>query len=62
MSDHTHLFTVRIWYEQTDDERSEVRGRVKHITSGEWRHFRSWNDLRTFLDTHSDKPQTKSLL
>jgi hypothetical protein len=54
MSDQTHLFTVRIWREALDEQKREIRGRVKHVPTGRWRHFRTWDDLRAFLDAHSD--------
>jgi hypothetical protein len=63
MTDQTHLFTVRIWREALDDDTREIRGRVKHVPTGRWRHFRTWNDLRTFLDTLSDdNTHTKKIL
>ena len=61
MSEQTHLFTVRIWRELLDDERREIRGRVEHVPSGEWRHFRSWKDLRAFLDSRSENPSRERL-
>ncbi|MBV7340020.1 hypothetical protein KFU94_69800 [Chloroflexi bacterium TSY] len=47
--DHSHLFTIRLWTEKTDDGRVEYRGRVQHVLSGEMRFFRTWDSLTTFL-------------
>ncbi|MFL5733108.1 MAG: hypothetical protein ACJ78Q_07875 [Chloroflexia bacterium] len=43
------LFLVRMWTEQLDQERSEWRGKVQHITSGEVRYFRDWPALVAIL-------------
>ena len=48
-SDHSHLFVVRVWTEQTGEEPLEHRGRVQHALSGETRHFRDWPTLVEFL-------------
>jgi len=58
MSQQTELFTVRIWREEINNKQWEIRGRVRHVSSGECRHFRSWDDLRAFLDTRSDSTVT----
>jgi hypothetical protein len=36
-----HLFSVRLWREQVDHERSEWRGQVKNVSTGEVRYFRN---------------------
>lgn len=41
----THLFMVRVWIEDLGDGRTEWRGQVKHVMSGEVRYFRSWSTL-----------------
>jgi hypothetical protein len=38
-----HLFMIRIWLEELGDGKSEWRGQVKHVMSGEVRYFRDWN-------------------
>lgn len=45
----THLFLLRLWVEPLADDQSEVRMQVKHLLSGETRHFRTWPDVVTFL-------------
>lgn len=45
----SHLFTVRIWAEETGRGRVEWRGRVKYVMSGETRYFRQWSDLVEFM-------------
>jgi len=41
----SNLFLVRMWTEQLDEERSEWRGKVQHVTSGEVHYFRDWPAL-----------------
>ena len=36
-----HLFSVRLWREQVDHERSEWRGQVKNASTGDVRYFRN---------------------
>lgn len=49
----THLFTVRVWLEDLGDGRVEWRGQVKHVLSGEARHFRDWATLAKHLSAMS---------
>ena len=46
----THLFAVRLWVERLAPDRTEVRGRVQHVLSGEARYFRTWQELTSFFD------------
>jgi len=41
----SQLFTVRLWPEELGNGRVEWRGRVQHVTSGQWRYFREWPAL-----------------
>jgi hypothetical protein len=41
----SQLFTLRLWQEQIDDRRSEWRGQVQEVTTGEARYFRDWQTL-----------------
>lgn len=45
----THLFTVRLWVEKLGNGQEEVRMQVKHVLSGETRHFREWPLLVAYL-------------
>ena len=45
----SHLFTVRLWLEDLGDGRTEWRGQVQHVLSGEVRYFRDWPTLITLL-------------
>ena len=45
----THLFTVRVWLEKLDHDRTEWRGKVQHVLSGEGRAFRDWPTLVAFF-------------
>ncbi|MFL5804180.1 MAG: hypothetical protein ACJ8CR_20840 [Roseiflexaceae bacterium] len=46
---HSHLFTVRLWIENLGDGRTEWRGQVQHVLSGETRYFRDWSTLLALL-------------
>lgn len=46
----SHLFTVRIWQEQMDDQQIEWRGTVRHVLNGETHHFREWAALIQHLE------------
>ena len=43
------LFILRLWREVLDGGRSEWRGRVQHVGSGEVRYFRAWRILIQFI-------------
>jgi len=52
---NSHLFTVRLWREQLGDDASEVRCQVRHVKSGETRHFRDWSQLTEYLRNKFDQ-------
>lgn len=45
----TNLFTLRLWQEPLDNDRSEWRGEVKHLFTGEVRYFRRWEEISTLV-------------
>ena len=47
----SHLFTVRVWEEETGVGQTEWRGKVQLFTSGEVRYFREWAALAPLLLT-----------
>jgi hypothetical protein len=47
----SHLFTVRVWEEETGVGQTEWRGKVQLMTSGEVRYFREWVALVPVLLT-----------
>ena len=47
----TYLFMVRVWLEDLGDGKTEWRGQVKHVMSGEVRYFRDWTTLVKQLKT-----------
>lgn len=49
------LFTVRVWRERVGDERTEMRGKVQHVLTGETRYFRDWQTLHAFVSTELTK-------
>ncbi|MFZ5809453.1 MAG: hypothetical protein ACOY16_09265 [Chloroflexota bacterium] len=48
-SPHSQLFTIRVWQEDIGDGRSEWRGQVRHVMSGETCYFRDWQLLIAFI-------------
>ena len=40
----SQLFTIRVWQENVDDQ-MQWRGKLRHVPSGEIRHFRGWAAL-----------------
>lgn len=45
----SHLFTVRLWFEDLGDGRHEWRGEVKDVASGHQHFFREWDVLLGFF-------------
>ena len=52
---HSHLFTLRVWYETLDAEQREVRVQVRHVLSGETRYFRDWVACEAYLTGKIDE-------
>ena len=46
----SQLFTLRLWEEQLASDRTEIRGLVRHVLSGESTYFRDWSTLVDFLE------------
>ena len=57
----SHLFTVRLWVEELGNGKSEWRGKVQYVTSGEVRYFREWTTLIAFLLMPLSAPSPGSL-
>ena len=57
-SPSSQLFTVRLWAEDVGAEQAELRGTVRHVTSGEAIHFRDWRVLEDFLVARMQDPHT----
>jgi hypothetical protein len=55
----SQLFTVRVWQENLGEGRTEWRGKVQHVLSGEVRYFRDWPALiaclREILSAQPDR-------
>ena len=49
-SQRSQFFTLHVWKEDLGDQRSEWRGRIRHVPSGEVCYFRNWAVLVQFLD------------
>ena len=54
----SHLFTVRVWEEETGAGQTEWRGKVQLLTSGEVRYFRGWAALVPLLLTMLTESQS----
>ena len=50
LSLRSHLFTVRLWLEPLGEGKSEWRGKVQHVPSGEAQYVRDWATLKVFLE------------
>jgi len=48
------LFTLRAWVEDVGDGRSEIRGKIDHILTGETIYFREWSSLLVFLQRKAE--------
>jgi hypothetical protein len=46
---HSQLFTVRLWREEVGSGRSEWRGKVQQVSTGEAHYFREWEALVSLL-------------
>ncbi len=46
----THLFILRLWLEDLGGGRSDWRGKIQHVNSGEARYFREWPTLEAFVE------------
>lgn len=47
--DRSQLFSLRVWKVEVADGIDEHRGQIRHVLSGETRHFRDWNTLIDFV-------------
>jgi len=62
----SQLFTIRVWLEMDADNQRQWRGKLRHVPSGEIRHFRGWAALIPLIldmlnrytthNGHDDKP------
>ena len=46
----SHLFMLRMWPEDLGSGRTDWRGKVQHVNSGEARYFRDWPTLEAFVE------------
>jgi hypothetical protein len=44
-----HLFSVRVWLENSGDGQMEWRGKVQYVPNGEVRYFRGWPSLAAMM-------------
>jgi hypothetical protein len=55
----SQLFTLRVWGEEMDNGRIEIRGSIKHILIGEITHFRDWATLTQIIESYLTIAQTE---
>ncbi len=46
----SHLFMVRVWLEELGQGKTEWRGKVQCVASGQARYFRDWQTLVAYLE------------
>ena len=51
----SHLFTVRIWPEVSEQGVVNWRGKVQHVPNGAWRYFHDWDALTAFLQSQIEE-------
>ena len=51
LAPRSHLFTVRLWLEPLGEGKTEWRGKVQHVPSGEAKYVRDWATLKAFFDS-----------
>lgn len=56
----TDLFMVRVWLEDLGNGKTEWRGQVKQVMSGEVRYFREWSVLIMILQEMLAEPEEVS--
>lgn len=54
----SQLFMLRVWLEEVGDSRTEFRGTLKHVLSGETHHFRDWATLVQLIESLVTTKQT----
>lgn len=54
---HSQLFALRVWVEDVGNGRSEIRGILKHVLTGEIYHFRNGNTLSQLIESVITPPQ-----
>ena len=52
----SQLFTLRVWWEETEAQGREVRMQVRHVLTGETRYFRSEAALLAYVSSKLDVP------
>ena len=57
LSSRSHLFMVRVWLEDLGDGKTEWRGKVQCVASGEVRYFRDWQTLIAYLQDTLPHPE-----
>jgi hypothetical protein len=57
----SHLFTLRVWLQDVDEETQEWRGRIHHVESGQTRYFRDWSALIPVLLTMLRQAETPAV-
>ena len=48
--EQSQYFTLRVWVEEMGNGRTEFRGTLKHVLSGETCNFRDWDTLLRLIE------------
>ena len=54
----SQLFTLRVWWEETEEQQVEVRMQVRHVLTGETRYFGSAEGMLAYVTDKLDVPST----
>lgn len=54
----SQLFTLRIWWEETEPSQRKVRMQVRHVLTGETRYFGSAEGMLAYVTDKLDVPST----
>ena len=55
----SHLFMLRVWLEDLGQGKTDWRGKVQHVNSGEVRYFRDWPAMESFIEGLIRAPDEK---
>ncbi len=62
LSSRSHLFMLRLWREDLGEGRTEWRGKIQRVATGEAKYFRDWQTLLAFLTELLPPPTSDTAL
>ncbi len=54
----SQLFMLRLWWEDLGEGRTEWRGKIEHVATGEIKYFREWQILLAWLADRLPAPRS----